>query len=639
MIHSVPYQKRSKSRNKLACTQTGTVGRCSVYNGFASNVIYFTEMNTNTFFDDPASTYGYYTFLPDALEDLEDDDDLVIIPPDADQLTDEEQIEEDETTTTQLPHDVAGKIEIMKKNVPQDDWDTSDEEPLDHKQKRLKVSKRSKSEKKKKPTVSCDWDKREPLYRNWPSGSDLPEYTAEKEVLVENIRGLNPVDIFEKFCDQSTISYIVEQTLLYATQHNRHDFSVNGDDIRTFMAILFLSGYHRLPQERMYWSGDEDLGVQIVSAAMPRNKYDTIKQNIHFADNSNIDKTDKMFKLRPLMNILNEKFKQWGIFHTHLSVDEAMVRYFGHHSAKQFIRGKPTRFGYKNWVLASSDGFCYHFDTYCGKSNMENATDSLGGNVVLNLLEHVTNAKEHIVFFDNYFSTIQLMSTLVEKKFRATATVRENRISKCPLETSKILAKQQRGTFSYQFDKNNDLLVVRWVDNSVVSMITNFDTIEPMQKVKRWSKKDHRHVEVPQPHVYKTYNKRMGGVDLTDQSVNTYRIAIRGKKWWWVLFTYMLDLAMTNAWKLYLTSGQKMTQLEFTRCIVRHYLLKANSNSRRRKPTIPESVRLDSVGHFPQKLEKPLRCVVCHSRIRWACKKCKNTLCIERNCFELYHTQ
>ncbi|KAF2890518.1 hypothetical protein ILUMI_15655 [Ignelater luminosus] len=94
------------------------------------------------------------------------------------------------------------------------------------------------------------------------------------------------------------------------------------------------SGYHRLPQERMHWCEDEDLEVQIISAAIPRNRYYQIKQNIHFANNSNIDKSDKMFKLRPLMNISNEKFKPWGSFQTYLYIDEAMVRYFEHHSAK-----------------------------------------------------------------------------------------------------------------------------------------------------------------------------------------------------------------------------------------------------------------------------------------------------------------
>lgn len=133
----------------------------------------------------------------------------------------------------------------------------------------------------------------------------------------------------------------------------------------------------------------------------------------------------------------------------------------------------------------------------------------------------------------------------------------------------------------------------------------------------------------------------MGGVDLSDQSVNTYRIGIRCKKWWWVLFTYMLDLAMTNAWKVYLlVSNNKISQLEFTRYIVRHYLLRPNNNRKRpRQSSVPESVRLDSIGHFPQRIAKPLRCVVCHARIRWSCKKCRNTLCVEKNCFETYHSQ
>lgn len=232
------------------------------------------------------------------------------------------------------------------------------------------------------------------------------------------------------------------------------------------------------------------------------------------------------------------------------------------------------------------------------------------------------------------------MKTLQERGFRATATIRDNRITKCPITSSKIMSKKDRGSFEYLFDQNNQLLVVRWVDNSVVTMITNYDTVYPLNTVKRWSKQQKMKIDVPQPHLFKNYNRYMGGVDLSDQSVNTYRISIRGKKWWWPLFTYMLDLAMTNAWKLYLlaSEGEKISQLDFTRSIVRHYLLRARSSVHRRSSSVPVTVRHDNMGHFPEKLEKQLRCVVCHSRIRWCCKKCKNTLCIERNCFEIFHT-
>ena len=50
-------------------------------------------------------------------------------------------------------------------------------------------------------------------------------------------------------------------------------------------------------------------------------------------------------------------FKQFGVFAKDLAIDEQMVPYFGRHSAKMFIGGKPIRFVFKNWVLASSDGY------------------------------------------------------------------------------------------------------------------------------------------------------------------------------------------------------------------------------------------------------------------------------------------
>lgn len=70
------------------------------------------------------------------------------------------------------------------------------------------------------------------------------------------------------------------------------------------------------------------------------------------------------------MNLLCQKYQQWGFMHEKLSIDEAMIKYFGHHSSKQFIRGKPVRFGFKNWMLTSSCGYLYNFDTYCGAKNV-----------------------------------------------------------------------------------------------------------------------------------------------------------------------------------------------------------------------------------------------------------------------------
>lgn len=131
----------------------------------------------------------------------------------------------------------------------------------------------------------------------------------------------------------------------------------------------------------------------------------------------------------------------------------------------------------------------------------------------------------------------------------------------------------------------------------------------------------------------------MGGVDLLDQAVNNYRIHIRGKKWWWALFTQMLNMATVNAWKIHqVVSDEPMDLLAFLRTVTRYYLrLGTRNQSIRRRPasTVCDIV-LDKGGHFQHKLEKQLRCQSCHMRSMWACVKCDVTLCLKHGCFNKF---
>lgn len=111
------------------------------------------------------------------------------------------------------------------------------------------------------------------------------------------------------------------------------------------------------------------------------------------ADNSKIDNTDKLYKVRPYLNLLNRKFQQLGEFSHELSIDEQMIPYREKHSAKMFLKGKPIWFGYKVWILASSDGHVFNFDIYSGKltepKSSEHKDFGLGGKIVLILLNVV----------------------------------------------------------------------------------------------------------------------------------------------------------------------------------------------------------------------------------------------------------
>ena len=94
------------------------------------------------------------------------------------------------------------------------------------------------------------------------------------------------------------------------------------------------------------------------------------------------------------------------MFAKNLAIDEQMIPYFGRHSAKMFIRGKPIRFGYKNWVSALSDGYPYKFETYTGACDSKDSKKPLGPQVVSALLSIVENPACHCVYFDNFLHRI-----------------------------------------------------------------------------------------------------------------------------------------------------------------------------------------------------------------------------------------
>ena len=198
--------------------------------------------------------------------------------------------------------------------------------------------------------------------------------------------------------------------------------------MKSFLSILMFSGYHKLPQEEMYWSLDLDCNTSIVHKALIRQRYRDIKQNLHLNDNANLNEDDKLFKVRLYMNLLNKIFLQFGIFKFNLSIDEQMIPYRGKHSAKMFIQGKPVRFGYKARTLGSSDGHVYAFDIYTGKSKADHTTDSslgLGGKVVTQLLQIVDNGF-HALYIDNFFTSFDLLCHLTKSGFHACGMMREN---------------------------------------------------------------------------------------------------------------------------------------------------------------------------------------------------------------------
>ena len=51
-----------------------------------------------------------------------------------------------------------------------------------------------------------------------------------------------------------------------------------------------------------------------------------------------------------------------------LSVDKRMVKSKARSHFRQYIRNKPTKWGFNYWVLADPTGYTLDFDLYCGEA-------------------------------------------------------------------------------------------------------------------------------------------------------------------------------------------------------------------------------------------------------------------------------
>lgn len=241
-----------------------------------------------------------------------------------------------------------------------------------------------------------------------------------------------PCAPFEQFLDDEIIDMLVENTNKYArVAKGKPSFQTTSGEFRLFLAILYTSGYVPLPRRRLYWDQSDDVRNNAISAAMPRNRFDKLMQRLHVADNENLPPGDRFAKVRPLFTALNKRFLTVFPGDLNLLIDESMVPYFGRLSAKQFIRGKPIRFGFKVWSINTQLGYCIPLDPYQG-AGISVSELGLGGSVVLNLVQALP-ADKYSLYFDNFFTNLPLLERLTSDGIQATETVRVNRIEKCPV--------------------------------------------------------------------------------------------------------------------------------------------------------------------------------------------------------------
>lgn len=506
--------------------------------------------------------------------------------------------------------------------------------------------------------------------RAMPEWKDVPPCPSPVE---------SPIEYFRRFFDMDFLSFICEQSSLYSAQRNPNKVTaLTVNDLEQFMGIVFTMSIMKLPQTRMYWS--DRFRISQVADTMTRDRWEEVKQSLHFNDNQeapdqNDPDRDRLYKVRPLLDHLTAKCRELPKSQK-LCVDEQLVPFKGRSSLKQYLPNKPKKWGYKLFLLCDECGLMYNFEVYTGKILPQPGFPDIGasGNIVLRMASVVPRDLDYILYFDNWFCSVDLQVVLKKVGISSVGTVREARLKGCKLPSDKELKRKGRGSYvemETTFEGVN-LRAVKWFDNRHVTLLSSFASALPDHPVKRFDKKTRTTVNVPRPSIVAVYNESMGGVDLMDMLVALYRIQLRSKKWYRRLFFHLLDVVVVNCWLLYRRDAtaadvprkDQMTLLSFKAdiaCVLRQQGKVATPSRRRpfapsrvenelqakkrRGPTalVPcKEIRLDTVDHLPTFSQKKGRCKYpkCTGITRVMCRKCNVHLCFTpgKECLYKFHT-
>lgn len=480
-----------------------------------------------------------------------------------------------------------------------------------------------------------------------PSGHVHPLPSTAKEM-----------DFFTQFFDPVMLELLVQETNRYAEMciKERPDprwQPTSVEEMRAYMGIMVVMSIMQIPSYTIAWGSKKMFSLPGISDVFTKNRFEKLTKYFHINDRTtnparNEPGHDKLHLVRPILDAVNEKCLTNYNPPRDQSVDEAMIAFRGRLGFKQYLPAKPTKFGIKVWMRASSkSGYCHQFQVYTGRDVRGIPEAGLGSRVVLDLTQHLRGKNYHI-YMDNYFSSPTLFQELYDYGLFACGTVRTNRRGLPP--TLRYAGKLEKQGEMKSWQKG-PMAVSLWKDKKSVAFLYTNCSPTDVTTVSR-KQKDGSYKDVKCPQACSMYTQNMGGVDRADQLRAQYSTFRKAKKWWRYLFWFLFDVCLINSYicmkesvshVLHTSKGRQRprTQLEF-RMSLAEQLIGNYRGQRKRK--LPSTIDPLGQGHWPTWMDKRGRCRMCSEsqkrhEVFVGCTACRIHLCIDNDCFARYHAR
>jgi hypothetical protein len=416
--------------------------------------------------------------------------------------------------------------------------------------------------------------------------SESDEEFMEDHGLVEEVTSapedhmVNPIDCYRHFITDEIIDLMVRETNRYAEQYLEvHEISrrskyrqwkpTTHEEVLKFFGIIIEMELVQMPQLNHYWSSSQLYGLEIIRSAMPRERFKLLLKFWHFSNNNNRNsKQDRLFKLKPLSDLLKERFSSVYIPGSVISIDESMIPWRGRLSFRQYIPGKAHKYGIKMYKLAATNGYTWNYVIYTSEQ------ESMAGvghaqAIVMTLLDGLDGCYRTVVA-DNFFTSISFAKYLLEHDTYLIGTLRSNRVG----SGTKVLADNLSRGEVYGLQSQDGIKLIRWKDKNDVLMISTRPSHSA--SVVDSGKTNFQNERIMKPQVVLDYNEGRQGTDLSDQLSAYYTCLRKSIKWYRkVAFELVFGTALVNSYLIYKENytESKVTILQFRESLVQSLLL------------------------------------------------------------------
>ena len=389
-------------------------------------------------------------------------------------------------------------------------------------------------------------------------GPHLPEacYSSSATVL----------DFFRLFCDDEVLERIVTATLAYAEQKKDEKRSLycrflakplTKEEMICFISSLLLLSLNGVQGYRQAWDKNSSQFMIRLLDFMTRNRFEVIGSFLRLvtlAEELELA-SHPLRKFLPLHSYVKEKCLELYQPLQELSVDERMVKSKAQTHFRQYIRNKPTKWGFKYRVISDLTGYTKDFNIYYGAAEMASDKE-LAYNVVTELSKAFWYQRYQL-YCDNFYTSPVLFRDLERVSIYSTGTLWVDRIGTPPIvqQMKKVLNMTgvPRGTGHYFREEESSVVYCGWRDSSCVVLMSTVHLGHEEGTARRRVKNasGSQMIDVAIPALIKNYNQFMGGVDRSDHVMSYHHIPRQTICYWKTPFYHLIEIMTTNAFTLY----------------------------------------------------------------------------------------